>query len=78
MLWVRKVGFFIALKFDTRIKFSNKFLTISLVLLLPSLSTTLLLLVLNTFGANSLNNLVVFNKEINNIAILLKFSIKHQ
>ena len=42
----------------------------SLALLLLSPLITLLLLTLNTFEVDFLNNLVVFNKEISNIRIL--------
>lgn len=48
----------------------DKFLTILLTLLLL-LQITILLLVLNIFKANFLNNLIVFNIELNHVAILL-------
>lgn len=54
----------------------NKCLIISSILLLL-LQITSLLLVLNIFSANFLNNLVVFKIEINSLAILLKSQIKY-
>ena len=66
MLKIRKLGFFVALILSTRVKYLdlsllNNFTTVSLALLL-SLLTILLLLTLNIFGANFLDDLVVFNK----------------
>ena len=73
------MDFFVALIFDIYIKFLdlllfnlldlNKFTTILSKLL--SL-TTLLLLALNVFKANFLNNFFVFYIEISNAAILLR------
>ena len=78
----RKIDFPIARIFCARVKFSDflffdfldldKFLTVSLVLLPPS-QITLFSSVLNTFKANISDNLVVFNIEVNDAAILLKF-----
>ena len=68
---VKKIGFFIALIFNIYIKFLDEFKTVLLTLLLPS-PTTLLLSLLNAFRANISDNAFVFNKEINNAAILLK------
>lgn len=85
-LEVSKVSFLITLIFDIYIKFSNllffDFLNLDKFLIVLS---TLLLLFLTillspTLGACRVksDNLVVFNIEINNIAILLKAWIKHQ
>ena len=70
---IQKVGFLIALISGTCIKFLNEFLSVLLALspLLPL--TTFLLLALNVFRADFLNNLVVFNKKVSNTAILLKY-----
>ena len=75
LLEVRKVNFLIAPIFGIHIKFRdllflNEF-TIVLLSLLPLRSTTLLLLILNTFSIK-FDNLVVFNIEITNTVILLK------
>lgn len=51
----------------------DKFLTFLLALLLLLLLKTILLLVLNAFKANILDNLIVLNNKINDIAIFLKF-----
>ena len=72
---VKKIGFSIALIFSTYVDFLDllfldKFITVLLVLLLLSL-ITLLLSVLNTFETKY-NNLIFFNRQISNIAILLK------
>ena len=69
-LRIRKIGSFIASIFNICVKFLNKFMIVLLVL--PSTSTIVLLLVLNGFWAKY-NNLVAFNSKISNIAILLKF-----
>lgn len=45
---------------------------------LLSFLTILLLLKLNIFKANILDNLVIFNIKINDIVILLKLLIKYQ
>ena len=79
VLKIKKVDFFVALIFDKCINFLDllfldKFIIVSLALLLLSL-TTLLLSALNTFGAKS-NDLVIFNKKISNAIILLKLWIK--
>ena len=75
MLEVRKIGFSIALIFSIYVDFWDllfffKFTTVSLVLLLLS-SITSLLSTLNAFKAK-FNHLIIFNKEINSLAILLK------
>ena len=75
VLGVRKLGSPIALIFGIYVDFLNKFLII-LLALLPPLPTTLLSLALNAFGANSLNNLVIFNIKVSDVAILLKPLIK--
>ena len=75
------MDFSIAPIFSTYIKFLDllffnllkldKFIII--LLALPLSFITLFLSTLNVFKANFLNNLVVFNYKINNIAIFLKF-----
>ena len=80
-LGVRKLDSPVASIFGTRVKFLdllflNKFTTI-LLARLPT-PTTLLLLALNVFRPDSLDDLVVFNKEVSDAAILLKPRIKHQ
>ena len=72
----RKIGFFVALIFDTCVKFLDlllldKFRTI-LVALALLLSTILLSSTLNIFRANFSKDLVVFNRKISDAAILLK------
>ena len=72
---VRKISFSIALIFSIYLKsldllFLDKFTNVSLVLL-PPLSTMSLSSILNAFEAD-FNIPVVFNREISNIAILLK------
>ena len=80
-LGIKKLGSLIASIFGTRIDFLDllfldKFTIVSLVFL--SLSSTISLLsTLNAFGANS-HNLIVFNREINSAAILLKSLMKRQ
>ena len=71
MSGVIKIDSSVALIFDIHIKFLDKFITV--LLTLPVSLTTLLFFVLNIFRANSLDNLVVFKKEISGVAILLKF-----
>ena len=76
MLEIKKVNSSIILIFGIYVKFLDllfldKFKTVLLALLLPW-STTLLLLALNAFGDNFLDDLVIFNKKINSITILLK------
>ena len=76
---VRKLGFFVALIFNIHVDFLNllfldKFITISLILSPLSL-TTLLLLILNAFDADS-DDLFMFNTKISSIAILLKPQMK--
>ena len=80
-LEVKKLHSFIAPIFGIYVKFLDflfldKFTTV-LLALLPPLSTILLLLALNTFGANLSNDLVIFNKKISGAATLLKPWMKH-
>ena len=70
-LGVRKVGSSIAPIFCTSVNFLDKFMIISLALPLPP-PTISLSSALNAFEANSLDDPVVFNKEISGAAILLK------
>ena len=82
---VRKIGFPIALISEERVKisdlsfFNSLHLDESLIisLALPSTLTISLLLVLNAFGAKS-DNPVIFNIEISDVGILLKFQMKRQ
>ena len=79
MLEVRKLGSPVALIFGIRIEFPDllfldKFMTVSLALLL-SPPTISLLSILNVFEAK-FNNLVVFNKEISGAATLPKSLMK--
>ena len=79
MLKVKKIDFFVTSIFGIYIKFQDflflsKYKTVLLALTLPAL-TTLLLLALNAFGV-AFYDLVIFNNEINDIAILLKAWIK--
>ena len=72
---VKKIDFPIALIFDIYVEFLDllffdKFMTISLALALL-LPTNLLLSALNVFEIK-FDDLIVFNREINSIAILLK------
>ena len=72
---IRKLSFPVALIFGIHVDFLDllflaKFTTVILVLT-PPLPTTLLLSVFNAFKAK-FDNLVVFNKKINNAAIMLK------
>ena len=84
---VRKVGSPVAPIVDTRVKFSDllffNFLDLDecfivSLILLPSPPTNLLLPALNAFGANSSNDLVVFNIEMSGAAILLKPQMKRR
>ena len=74
-LGVRKLGSSIAPIFGTRVEFLDfsfldKFTTVLLVL--PSTPTTSLSSALNAFRADSLDDLVVFNRKVSGVAILLK------
>ena len=82
VLMVKKLDTSVALIFGTHVKFLdflflNKFTIVLLALSLLSLTISFSS-ALNVFGANSLNNLVVFNKKVNNAAILLKLWMKRQ
>ena len=68
MLGVKKIDLLVALIFIIYVKFLNKFIIVLLVLP-PLLLTTLFSLALNAFGANPLDNLVVFNREVSSVAI---------
>lgn len=77
---IRNISFFIALihiAFSDLLFFDildlNKFLTVLLAFSLLIHSKISLLLVPSTIKANILNNLVIFNIEVSNTAILLKF-----
>ena len=74
-LGVRKLSSSVAPIFGICINFPDKLMTVSLALLQP-LPTTSLLLALNAFGGNSLGDSVVLNGEISGAAILLKPWIK--
>ena len=74
-LGVRKLGFPIAIIFGKRVNFLDEFLTVSLALS-PSLLKTSLSSVLNAFGANSLDDLIVFNIKVSSAAIPLKLLMK--
>ena len=75
-LEIKKIGFFIVPIFSIYIEFPDEFRPVLLALL--PLPTILLLLILNVLRINCLDNQVVFNIEVNNAAILLKFQIKSQ
>ena len=71
MSGVRKLGSPVAPIFSIYVDFPNESLIVSLAL--PPLAlTTSLLSALNIFGADSLDDPVVFNMEISGTAILLK------
>ena len=79
---IKKIDFVVAPIFGIHNKFLdllffkllNKFKIVLLAIL--QILTTLLLLVLNTFGINSFYKLVFFNINVSNTIILLKFWIK--
>ena len=75
MLGIRKLGFFVAPIFGIHVDFLDflfldKFITV-LLALSPLSPTTSLSSALNAFGAK-LNNPVIFNREVDDVAILLK------
>ena len=76
-LWIRKVGYFIALIFGTQVEFLDLLFLdlldkcITILLVLPSTLTTSLLSAVNAFKAK-FNDLIAFNSNINSAVILLK------
>ena len=76
-LGVKNPDSLIAPIFGARVLDRGKFLIISLILL-PIPPKTSILSVLNVFGANFLDDPVVFNIEVSGAAILLKPWMKRQ
>ena len=76
-LKIKKVGSPVALILGIYIKFLDEFTTVLLVILL-SPSKISLSSALNTFGSDSSDDSVIFNKKVSGIAILLKPWIKCQ